>query len=55
MSLTCFDDIPLNNAGSLFLLKYNAILLFLESLKEWFIFHALSYVLKRRQDIFFYF
>ena len=32
----------------IFLLKNNVILLHLESLKKWLVFHALSYVLKRR-------
>ena len=38
-----------------FLWQYNAILLLLESLKEWFVFHALSFVLKLKQNIFFHF
>ena len=38
-----------------FLLKENAILLRLESLKEKSVFHDLSYVLKHMKDIFFLF
>ena len=48
------DVISLNNADA-FLLKDNVIFLPLKSLKEYLVSYDFSYVLKHKQDIFFFF
>ena len=50
--VTIILAVILLNKGDNFLLQYNLIFFKLKSLKEQLVFHALSYVLKRRQDIF---
>ena len=55
IKITIFFDVIFLIMLIVFLLQGNAILLHLESLKEWLVFHDFSYVLKYKQDTYFSF
>ena len=55
IKITIFFDVIFLIMLIVFLLQGNAILLHLESLKEWLVFHDFSYVLKYKPDTYFSF